>query len=176
MEITFRYDYRESDLAGLPLAELAEYVLRDEGVGEDACCCVSFVDDAEIARLNEEFRGKTGPTDVLSFEADGYDEDDEFDWPDDPDDAGELELGDVVIAPDVAQAQCAGFGMTFEGELSLLLVHGLLHLCGYDHIEDDDAREMQARETEILAAWAESHPDVAPPSYAINAETVVGEH
>ena len=67
---------------------------------------------------------------------------------------GELfELGDVIIAPDVAEAQTAVFSTTFEQEISLLLVHGLLHLCGYDHIEDEDALEMQARERDILGAW-----------------------
>ena len=63
------------------------------------------------------------------------------------------ELGDVVIAPDVAERQTHEFGTTFEQEISLLFVHGLLHLCGYDHIVEEDAKVMEALEDEILAAW-----------------------
>lgn len=176
MEIAFNYDYRGEEMERMPLEELCLFVLADEEMPASSCCCVTFVDNDEMASLNEEFRGKKGPTDVLSFEADGDDDDFEFDWPDDPDDADELELGDVIIAPDVAESQCDSFNMTFEGEISLLLVHGLLHLCGYDHIEDDEAAEMQAREVELLTAWAKTHPDVAPPDYEMNLEMVVGEH
>ncbi|MEG0505497.1 MAG: rRNA maturation RNase YbeY, partial [Raoultibacter sp.] len=62
-------------------------------------------------------------------------------------------LGDVIIAPDVAINQTKEFGTTFEEEISLLLVHGLLHLCGYDHIEDDEAERMESLESQILEAW-----------------------
>ena len=61
-----------------------------------------------------------------------------------------FELGDVIVAVDVAERQTGQFGTTFEGELSVLLVHGLLHLCGYDHIEDDEAEVMESREAELL--------------------------
>ena len=146
MDILIDYTYREGDLAGLPLEALARFVLEAEEMEEDTEVSISFVDNDEIATLNEEYRGKSGPTDVLSFECD-MDEDEAF-----PE--GEVfELGDVIIAPDVAETQAPGFGTTFEQEITLLLVHGLLHLCGYDHIEDDDAVEMQAREREILGAW-----------------------
>lgn len=176
MDIAFNYDYRAAEMEALPLEELAVFVLTDEEMPETSCCCITFVDNDEMASLNEEYRGKIGPTDVLSFEADADDEDFEFDWPEDPEDAEEVELGDIIIAPDVAEEQCVNFNMTFEGEISLLLVHGLLHLCGYDHIEDEDAAEMQAREVELLTAWAATHPNVAPPDYEFNLETVVGEH
>ena len=63
------------------------------------------------------------------------------------------ELGDVVIAPDVAERQTHEFGTTFEQEISLLFVHGLLHLCGYDHIVEEEAQVMEALEDEILKAW-----------------------
>ena len=94
---------------------------------------VSFVTDEAITQLNEKYRHKEGPTDVLSFERDGVDDDlSAMTLAEDP----VYELGDVVIAPDVATRQTREFGTTFEEEISLLLVHGLLHLCGYDHIED----------------------------------------
>lgn len=149
MDILFNYDYREEDLSALPLKELALFVLSHEKKPDNTEVSVSFVDDSQIARLNEEYRGKVGPTDVLSFECDGIDDDMAFE----PDIDCVYELGDVIIAPDVAERQTHEFGTTFEGEISLLLVHGLLHLCGYDHIEDDEAAVMEGLEAEILAAW-----------------------
>ena len=147
MEILIDYAYREADLAPLPVEALALFALAEEGMPENTEVSVSFVDNGEMAALNAEYRGKQGPTDVLSFECD-MDEDDEA-FPE-----GEVfELGDIIIAPDVARAQTAVFGTTFEQEISLLVVHGLLHLCGYDHIEDDEAAEMQARERHILGRW-----------------------
>ena len=70
----------------------------------------------------------------------------------DPDEP--IMLGDVVIAPEVAEAQAAEYGHTVEEELNLLLVHGVLHLLGYDHEDDDDAEVMQARERALLLAWS----------------------
>ncbi|MCI8451106.1 rRNA maturation RNase YbeY [Enterorhabdus sp. P55] len=149
MDILISYRYREDDLAPLPLEELTRFVLESERRPDATEVSVSFVDDAVIAELNEKYRGKQGPTDVLSFECDGC-----GDGPDAPED-GVFELGDVIIAPDVAERQTAEFATTFEEEISLLLVHGLLHLCGYDHVVDEEAEVMEAREAELLRAWAE---------------------
>ena len=139
MDILISYRYREDDLAPLPLEELTRFVLESERRPDATEVSVSFVDDAVIAELNEKYRGKQGPTDVLSFECDGC-----GDGPDAPED-GVFELGDVIIAPDVAERQTAEFATTFEEEISLLLVHGLLHLCGYDHVVDEEAQFMEAR-------------------------------
>ena len=149
MDILISYRYREDDLAPLPLEELTRFVLESERRPDATEVSVSFVDDAVIAELNEKYRGKQGPTDVLSFECDGC-----GDGPDAPED-GVFELGDVIIAPDVAERQTAEFATTFEEEISLLLVHGLLHLGGYDHVVDEEAEVMEAREAELLRAWAE---------------------
>ena len=149
MDILISYRYREDDLAPLPLEELTRFGLESERRPAATEVSVSFVDDAVIAELNEKYRGKQGPTDVLSFECDGC-----GDGPDAPED-GVFELGDVIIAPDVAERQTAEFATTFEEEISLLLVHGLLHLCGYDHVVDEEAEVMEAREAELLRAWAE---------------------
>ena len=127
------------------------FVLAREDKPFNTEVSVSFVTDEAIAQLNEKYRHKEGPTDVLSFECDGVDDDlSAMTLAEDP----VYELGDVVIAPDVATRQTREFGTTFEEEISLLLVHGLLHLCGYDHIEDDEAEVMEKREAEILEAWA----------------------
>ena len=175
MEVLIDAAYRPEAVETLPVEELLLFVMEQEGCPDNTEVSVSFVDDAEIARLNEEYRGKLGPTDVLSFECDGLDDDwDDFDFaPPDGEDAvpafepaGEGDsaeddtpdmpfvLGDIVVAVDVVERQTDIFGTTFEGEMSLLLVHGALHLCGYDHVEDDEAEEMEAREAELLGAWA----------------------
>ena len=151
MELQINYDYRESDLADFPLHELAYFVLKHQGKPENTEVSLTFVDDEEIARLNETYRGIEGPTDVLSFECDGVD--DEMSGLVGVEDAEVFELGDIVIAPDVAERQTAQFGTTFEQEVNLLYVHGLLHLCGYDHIVEEEAQVMEALEDEILNAW-----------------------
>lgn len=154
MNIEVNAEYRENDVRALPIFELAAFVLESEECPRSSEVCISFVDNDEIARLNEEFRGKQGPTDVLSFECDGADDDEDFFGDADAPDDAPFELGDVIIALDVAEAQTARYGTTLEGEVSLLVTHGLLHLCGYDHIEDDEAEVMEAREAELLSAWA----------------------
>ena len=150
MDIQISYDYRKEDLEKLPLEELTRFVLAREDKPFNTEVSISFVTDEAIAELNEKYRGKTGPTDVLSFECDGVDDLSAMTLAEDP----IFELGDVVIAPDVASRQTREFGTTFEEEISLLLVHGLLHLCGYDHVEDDEAEVMEKREAEILEAWS----------------------
>ncbi|MEA5020264.1 MAG: rRNA maturation RNase YbeY [Gordonibacter sp.] len=151
MDIQIRYDYRKEDLEKLPLHELAQFVLAREEKPFNTEVSISFVTDEAIAELNEKYRGKQGPTDVLSFECDGVDDDlSAITLAQDP----IFELGDVVIAPDVAAHQTREFGTSFEEEISLLLVHGLLHLCGYDHVEDNEAEAMEKRESDILEDWA----------------------
>jgi probable rRNA maturation factor len=99
-----------------------------------------------MSELNERYRGIAGPTDVLSFECD------DLCAATDPDEP--VTIGDVVIAPEVAEEQAREYGHTVEEELNLLLVHGVLHLLGYEHEEDEDAVVMQARERALLTAWA----------------------
>ena len=156
MQVMIDWEHGEDAVSAFPLEELALFVLEQEDAPANSEVSLAFVDDARMAKLNEEFRGKQGPTDVLSFECDGLD--DEFD-PAFEGFAGEdavFELGDIIIAPDVAARQSVDFGHSLEAEVSLLLVHGLLHLLGYDHIEDDEAEEMEARERALLGAWADA--------------------
>ncbi|MDO8950452.1 MAG: rRNA maturation RNase YbeY [Actinomycetota bacterium] len=124
---------------------LALFALKLEGAPELSELSIALVDEDEMAHLNEQYRGIVGPTDVLSFGCD------------DPCIAGgdePITLGDVIIAPSVALKQAAELGTTIEAELNLLLVHGILHLLGYDHEADDDAAAMQAREAVVLDAYA----------------------
>lgn len=126
---------------------IAAHVLTAEGVERDVEISLSYVDEDEMHELNYEWRGIDRTTDVLSFECDSaFDEDIPLDEV--------LELGDVILAPEVIARQAPGFGNTPADECRLMLVHGLLHLLGYDHIEDDEAEEMEAREDAILRELA----------------------
>ena len=126
---------------------IADHVLSEEGVSSDVEISLSWVDDEEMRELNREWRGIDRPTDVLSFECD-----DAFDF--DPPEGMAVELGDIVLAPSVISAQAPGFGNSPADECRLMLVHGLLHLLGYDHIEDDEAEAMEAREDALLRELA----------------------
>ncbi|OUP07823.1 rRNA maturation RNase YbeY [Collinsella sp. An2] len=127
-------------------AAVAE-TLASEGVTRPVEVSVSFVDSAEMQGLNKEWRGIDAPTDVLSFECDSP-----FDA--DLPDGEAVELGDVILAPEVISGQAPEFDATPAEECRLMLVHGLLHLLGHDHMEDDEAREMEACEERILRALA----------------------
>lgn len=150
MQILIDHAYRAEDTEQIPIERLARFVLENEGMPADAEVSISFVSDEDIADLNEAYRGKVGPTDVLSFECDTVEDDIPVAF---LEEAPVYELGDIVIAPDVAERQCAEYGNALRGEIQLLLVHGLLHLCGYDHIEDGEAQLMERRERELLAEW-----------------------
>ena len=131
----------------LDVRELARFVIESEGKPPQTEVSVSFVSNDRIHELNREWRDVDRPTDVLSFECDGYDDGTPFV-------EGEaFELGDIVVAPDVAQQQAPTYGLDFKDEVSLLITHGLLHLCGYDHMEEEEALEMEARERELLSAF-----------------------
>ncbi len=148
MDILLNFEYREDDVRGLfDIERLARLVLEREDVPTTTEVSISFVDDDAIHELNRTWRGIDRPTDVLSFECDGAGDDM-------PVIEGEaFELGDIVIAPDVAEAQAPTYGVSFAHEVSLLVTHGLLHLCGYDHMEDAEAEEMEARERELLGEF-----------------------
>jgi probable rRNA maturation factor len=139
-------------------AGLARSVLTAEGVVGDTEVSLLFVDEVTIAALNERFLGKAGPTDVLSFPI----EDEGALSGRSPDEGGTgpgsieadtgrlLLLGDVVLCPTVAVRNAAEHGVTLEDEIALLVVHGILHLLGMDHQEDEEAERMEGREQKLL--------------------------
>jgi probable rRNA maturation factor len=94
---------------------------------DGASMTVAFVSDLAMCELNRRWRGKRGTTDVLSFPS----AQDEFEK------AEGLTLGDVVISVEQAARQADEHGLEFEEEVAQLILHGLLHLCGYDHETDD---------------------------------------
>lgn len=120
-------------------------VLVAEGVTRPCLVSVSAVGEARIRELNASWRGVDAATDVISLECER---------PDDPDLApGEpCELGDVIIAPVYVARQADAFGTSEADETRLLLVHGMLHLLGHDHLDETAAEAMETREMELLAA------------------------
>lgn len=142
IRITSTRDPEPLDLAAFE--QLAAFVLTREEVTESAELSLAIVDAEEMASLNERYRSVAGPTDVLSFGCDDP-------CPVEGDEP--ITLGDVVIAPAVAEHQAAELGHTVEEELNLLLVHGILHLLGYDHEDDASAQAMHQREQELLDAY-----------------------
>lgn len=156
MDVLIDYAYKPEDLEGIPVADVCKFVMADRKLPDNTEVSVSFVDDDTIAALNEQYRGNKGPTDVLSFELDGADTDepDEFAAPDGIGSDEPYELGDIVIAVDVAHRQTEQYGTTFEEEVSLLLIHGVLHLCGYDHVTDELAAVMEPLEQRLRNEWS----------------------
>jgi len=135
------------------LARLAEEavhaVFRLEGYkGDSTEVSVLYTDDAFIGELNRQYRGIDGPTDVLSF-ALTEDEGDVAKIPGVPD-----ILGDIVISLETASRQAGGAGKTAMQEVALLLVHGTLHLLGYDHETPEKEAVMWKRQDEALKAIA----------------------
>lgn len=150
MQINVLIEHGEVLVKDLDFEGLANFVLSEMKCPSTTDVTISFVTNERIHELNRDYRGIDRPTDVLSFECDNVPFEDE-----DISAGVEYELGDVIIAPDVALDQTKEYGTTFEQEVSLLVVHGLLHLCGYDHIEDDEAEIMEALERKLLHAWNE---------------------
>jgi probable rRNA maturation factor len=133
-------------LTAAAFEKLAAFVLCEEGVCRPCDVSITLVEDEEMRALNFEWRGIDKATDVLSLECER---------PSDPTLApGETcELGDIVLAPAYLARQAQEFGATFEHEVTLMSVHGLLHLLGYDHMEEDEARVMEAREDALTGAY-----------------------
>lgn len=113
-----------------------------------------FVDGEEIQRLNRETRGMDKVTDVLSYPTlDGIKGEPIYgkDYPFDVDEEGNLLIGSVAVCTDRAKEQAEEYGHSYERELHYLLVHGIMHCLGYDHMTDEDKSEMRDKEEYILA-------------------------
>lgn len=132
----------EEDMTEL-MEEAAALILEDEGVrADEAEISVTFVTDEEIRELNAQFRGIDRATDVLSFP--------QFEDVQDIPDEGPAVLGDVVISLERARAQAEEFGHSEKRETIYLFVHSILHLLGYDHMEEDEKKEMRAAEEKTM--------------------------
>lgn len=136
MDVTVVNLQRKIVLDTSSLVDFSESLLSaaEEANGRNAS--VAFISDRRMKELNSFFRGKDSTTDVLSFPH----EPDEFD-------TDKNNLGDIVISADQAARQAADNGLTLEVEIKQLILHGLLHLCGYDH--ETDNGEMNKRELQL---------------------------
>ena len=137
---------------------LANAALTDEGVRGLCEVSLIFLDEPAITALNHQFMDQVGPTDVLSFPIDNEPEptgrvpDSGGSGPGEPAPPEIPQLiGDIVICPAVAARNALEHECTFDDELALLVVHGVLHLLGWDHAVDEEAERMEARERVLLA-------------------------
>ncbi len=130
-----------SDVSGEALAPIILSVFESVGVEWDDSIALVLTDDAEVCELNRDFRGKDAPTNVLSFPSDE-----------------EEECGDIIFAAETVQREAEEQGKAFAHHFTHLLVHGVLHLLGYDHLEDAEAEEMEALEICILAQHSIANP------------------
>lgn len=105
---------------------------------------ITIVDNEKIQEINRDYRGKDASTDVISF---AFEESDDISYED------IRFLGEIYISIDKAKAQAIEYGHSLKRELCFLTVHGLLHLLGYDHIEEEDRLVMRKQEEEILEAY-----------------------
>lgn len=144
MNIYFDEGQAVSDEIRRKMEQAAVYAVQLENLDEQRCeLSVTFVDLDEIHELNKIHRGVDSPTDVLSFP--------QFeDVCEEAPEEGEICLGDVVICRDKAAQQAEEFGHSFEREILYLFVHSVLHLLGYDHMEDGEKRVMRTREEKIM--------------------------
>lgn len=143
MEIYFEDGQAVSEEIRKTMERAACRCLETEGVdGQRAELSVTFVDPEEIRILNRDYRGVDKVTDVLSFP--------QFEGADEMPQQGELCLGDVVICREKAAGQAEEFGHSFEREIIYLFTHSVLHLLGYDHMTDEDKRQMRQKEEEVM--------------------------
>lgn len=126
------------------MKKAGDICIKGEGLEPDLCeVSLSVVEPEEIKSINAQFRGIDNVTDVLSFP--------QFDDLNDVDNEEEICLGDVVICDEVAHRQAEEYGHSYEREFVYLFVHSMLHLLGYDHMEEEEKKEMRAREEEVMS-------------------------
>jgi probable rRNA maturation factor len=155
-------DPRWRDLALQDRAEKAfQATLAQLNIANDSCeISLLACDDARIASLNANFRAKDQATNVLSWPATDLSAEAAggAPQPPQPDFAGDMALGDIAIAFDTCQREAQAANRKMSDHVTHLLVHGLLHLLGYDHIRDLDATLMMEKEVEILGKLGVSDP------------------
>ena len=129
--------------------KLLQHAAEVEKIEEGSEVSITFVTNEAIHEINREYRDKDQPTDVISFALEEMGE-------------GEVEiigegipriLGDIIISTDRTREQAAEYGHSFERELGFLAVHGFLHLLGYDHMTEQEEKEMFSKQDEILHSF-----------------------
>ncbi len=158
--MTINIEYEAEEKLDLPWEEIIQKVvlaaLDYEGCPYEAEVNVVLTDNEEIRRLNREYRDIDRPTDVLSFPMVEYEKPSDFSHVEEEyadcfnPETGELMLGDIILSVDKIKEQAESYGHSQTRELAFLVAHSMLHLCGYDHMEEAEREEMERRQREIL--------------------------
>lgn len=159
--MTINIEYEAEKKLNIPYEEIIREVvtatLDYEKCPYEAEVNVLLTDDGEIHRINQEFRGVDRATDVLSFPMGDYETPSDFERLEEMAEdyfnleTGELLLGDIVISVDKVEEQAEKYGHSQARELAFLTAHSMLHLCGYDHMEEDERLVMEKKQEEILS-------------------------
>ncbi len=152
-ETDAKFDFDIEELAGT----VAQKVLDTEGCEYDTEISLTITDDEGIQELNRQFREIDSPTDVLSFPGISFEKEGDFSVVEteqkmdviDPE-SGRLMLGDIVINEKRVREQARDYGHSEKREFAFLVAHSMLHLCGYDHMEEDEAKVMEEKQEEVL--------------------------
>ena len=158
--MTLQTENEQEQELGFDWKVLAEQVVRKvletENCPYESEISLTLTDNREIRRLNREFRGLDKATDVLSFPLVNFrspgdygmleaEEADSFNP-----ESGELMLGDIVISVERAMEQAAEYGHSLKREIGFLIAHSMLHLCGYDHMDDEERKVMEEKQRAIM--------------------------
>ncbi len=158
--MTITIDYEAEKKLKIPwekiIREIIEESLSYEECPYEAEVNVLLTDNREIQEMNREYRQIDRPTDVLSFPMIEYDTPSDFSRVEEEfcdcfnPESGELMLGDIILSVDKVEEQALTYGHSTERELAFLVAHSMLHLCGYDHMEEEERLIMEKKQEEIL--------------------------
>jgi probable rRNA maturation factor len=144
----FLADEQDEPLEAEPIVAMAERILEAESMPPDTHVSIVLVGEDEMAIYNRRFMDRDGSTDVLAFPLEKL----VPGMPPAAEPGGPpFNVGDIFVCPSVVRRQAADYGVTLERELALIVTHGLLHLLGYDHAEEEQALLMRRREHELMA-------------------------
>jgi probable rRNA maturation factor len=130
------------------IRKVVKKVLKEEGIKHDVDVYITLTNNEEIRKINKEYRNIDKPTDVLSFPM--YEKEEIRTLKKAKEDDVEEILGDIVISVSKVIAQAKEYGHSYERELAYLTTHGMLHLLGYDHMEEEEKEEMREHEEAVL--------------------------
>ena len=151
-ETDISFPFNEEELVG----RIMEAVLETEGCPYEATVNVLLTGDEEIRAYNRQYRGVDRATDVLSFPNIEYGEPADFSGVEEAEadcfdpDSGELLLGEIILSVDKIREQAESYGHSRRREYAFLVAHSMLHLCGYDHMEEEEAAIMEEKQRNIL--------------------------
>ena len=159
--MTINIEYEAEKKLDIPYEDIIKRVVEDsldyENCPYEAEVNVLITGNEDIRQINQEYRNIDSPTDVLSFPMVDYERPSDFERLEETGDdcfhpeSGELLLGDIVISVDKIEEQAEKYGHSQIRELAFLVAHSMLHLCGYDHMEDEERLIMEKKQEEILS-------------------------